>query len=169
MALLFVLFPIAEIYTYFQFIEAYSFMDAVFYTLTAAALGLFLMSFTGRAVLMEMQTSFAQQKLPADRLLHRSVFLLGGLLIFIPGILSDFLGTLCLLPGFRHLVVKYAKVKFSSGMTKGSVRFFNAGMGNMGGPGGFSAQWPPPQREERDATVVDVTPISISHTDKKSD
>jgi UPF0716 family protein affecting phage T7 exclusion len=170
MFFLFFLFPVAEIYTYFKFIAAYSFIDAILYTLTSAALGMMLMSLTGKAVVADMQKNLSQQKLPTDRIMHRAVLLLGGLLIFLPGILSDILGALCLLPGSRHLVVAYAKIKFAGAFAKGSIRFFKTGAGaGMGGMGAGAAQWPPPIREERDATIVDVTPISVSHTAKKSD
>ena len=164
--LLFLIFPFAEVYTYYKFIEAYSFLDAVLFTMTSGILGVIVMSSQGRAAFVGVQAELAQGKIPANMILHRAVLMLGGLLLFIPGILSDVIGLLCIMPGTRHLIVWYVKFSLLKGITKGSVRFFTSNMGGFTagfggfGQGPFARPNASVDNDERDVTpqVIDVTP-----------
>lgn len=149
-------YPFAEVYAFYRFIDAYSFWDAVLLVMTSGLLGLTLLMIQGRASLNGLQASMAQGKVPANQLIHKAVMMLGALLILVPGIISDVIGVLCVLPISRHLIVMYLKVALAKGMLKGRV-FVS----------GFGFPQPSSAPFERDATVVDVTPIEITHTDKK--
>lgn len=166
--LLLLAYPFAEIYTFYRFIDAYSFLDALLLVMTSGALGMLLLVIQGKSSFQGLQTSLTQGKIPANQLLHKAVMMLGALLILVPGIISDVVGVLCVLPISRHLIVLYLKSALGKSLLKGRV--FVSGFGFPNG-GGFR-QWNPgasPQvtPEERDATVVDITPIEITHTDKK--
>lgn len=166
--LLLLAYPFAEIYTFYRFIDAYSFLDALLLVMTSGALGMLLLIIQGKSSFQGLQTSLAQGKIPANQLLHKAVMMLGALLILIPGIISDVIGVLCVLPISRHLIVLYLKSALGKSLLKGRVFVSGFGFPNNGGfrqwNPGASRQMTP---EERDATVVDITPIEITHTDKK--
>jgi UPF0716 protein FxsA len=159
MALLFILYPFCEVYAWYLFIERYSFFDACLLVFSAGGVGLLVMQTQGRAALQNLQLALAQGKLPATNIFHRALIMLGGLLIFIPGLLSKFAGTMLVLPGFRHLAVLYLKWYLAGKIAKGSFRVFMAG-GFPGFPDGSKVQ----DQQERD--VVEVKPTQVEHKDK---
>lgn len=181
--LLFLVYPLAELYTYYIFAVRYSFSEALLMTLTSGLLGLFLMLVQGRAVLMQLQSMLVQQKLPSKSLLHRGVLIFSGFCFFLPGLINDVIGILCILPGIRHLLVFLVLAKLSKAMARGAVFknvfVFSGGMGR-GGPAAGQGPWGAGQgpwgagstgfghgpREEREATVVDITPKEISHKNR---
>jgi UPF0716 family protein affecting phage T7 exclusion len=160
MPLLILIFPFAEFYVFYRFIDAYSFLDALLLVVLSSLAGVLIMKSQGKAALALFQQNLAQGKLPATKILHRSVIVVGGLLLFIPGIISDVLGILCILPGSRHLIVFYLKLMFAKGLLKGQV--FVSGFASRAGGFDQSSK----TREERDVQVVDIEPIEISHTRK---
>lgn len=174
MGLLILLYPFAELYAFFKFIDVYSFLDALLAVVFSGAVGSLIMRLQGKATILLFQTEVAQGRLPANRIFHRAVVFLGGLFLFIPGFLSDVMGVLFILPGTRHLVVWYLKSLLKKGVMKGRVF-----MGGFGMPGDFDFRrqrpggpfprpgqdWNEP-RVERDAQVIDVEPIEITHTKK---
>lgn len=175
MILAFLLFPFVEVYLFYKFIQAYSFADLALYTLTAMVLGWAIMKLQGRQTFQQMQTQIMQGQTPNDKALHSAFVLLGGLLLFIPGILSDVFGVLCIMPISRHLLIAYFKKSIKKGLLKGNVRVFGNGFGMGTGGGTFrSGSFDPNHfrnmhREtsvERDAQVIDIEPISITHEKK---
>lgn len=171
MGLLLFIYPFAEIYAWYKFIELYSFWDAVLVVFTGGVLGLFIMMIQGRIALFEVQSSLAKGEVPASKALHRGLIMFGGLLIMLPGLLSKIAGTLLVLPGFRHLLALYLKVVLAAKIAQGAFRVFTAGASNMGGMGGFSAHFgkgfPGPEMPSEDAPaerdVIEVTPQEITH------
>ncbi len=169
MLFLFLLYPFAELYVFYKFIEAYSFADALFLVFLSGILGILIMKIQGKATLQSFQQNIVQGKLPTNQILHRSLVVVGGLLLLIPGIISDVLGILCILPGTRHLLVWYLKAMFAKGLLRGRVFVHGFGRPGAGGPG-FGAGGPSfGTGVERDAQVVDIEPIEITHERKDQD
>jgi UPF0716 protein FxsA len=164
MLFLFLLFPFVELYVFYKFIQVYSFVDALFLIFLSGLLGVLIMKMQGRATLQLFQRDIVQGQLPANQILHRALVVVGGLLLFVPGIVSDFLGLLCILPGSRHLLVLYLKAMFAKGLLRGKV--FVNGFGRP--PPGFGGFQRPMRQSssERDAEVVDIEPIEITHQRK---
>ncbi|MGZ5280319.1 MAG: FxsA family protein [Pseudobdellovibrionaceae bacterium] len=171
MLFLFLLFPFAEAYMFYKFIDAYSFVDALFLVFLSGVLGITIMKLQGKATLMSFQQNLMQGQLPDRMILHRALVVVGGLLLLIPGIISDVLGVLCILPGSRHLLVWYLKAMFAKGFLKGRVYtqgFARTSAGpNFKSAGGFTYSQTNHHRTERDAEVVDIEPIEISHQRKE--
>lgn len=170
MGLLFLLYPFAEIYLFYKFVQAFSFLDALFWVVLTGVIGLLVIRIQGQATLIGIQKDLSQGRLPANQILHRGLVIVGGIFLIIPGFLSDLMGLLLILPGTRHLLALYVKYMIARGLFRGRVFMGGWGQGpRPGGPGGF----PPPPfekevRVERDAQVVDVTPLEVTHT-RKSD
>jgi UPF0716 protein FxsA len=187
MGLLVLIYPFAEIYAFYRFIEAYSFFDAVFFVILSSAAGAMIVRLLGPSTLSLAQGELSKGRVPANKILHRALALIGGFLLFFPGIISDIIGVLFILPGSRHLIAFYIKHLIRKGIFKGKV--FMSGMGTPGGfgrtggfgrSGGFNGDfgsqgfprgpqgWEEP-RTERDAQVVDIEPLEISHKNLPSD
>lgn len=166
MPLLIILFPIAEIFLFYKFSQLYSFWDAILWVILAGALGALVIRIQGKSTLLLLQKELAQGKVPTNHIMHRSFVILGGILLFIPGFLTDILGVAAILPGTRHLMVQYLKLKVGKGLFKGRVFTGGFGFGNPGGD--FNFRRGPHATEERDAQVVDIEPIEITHI-KKTD
>jgi len=180
MGLIIFLYPIAEIMAFYYLIQATSFWDAILFVMTSGLLGAAIMWTQGRGVLIQMQVQMAQGKAPSNLILHRGLVMLGGLLIFLPGLISDAIGVLLVLPGTRHLIVWYFKLALAKGILKkgfgGRVHVFTGNFGrgfggkfDSAGSSDFQANPGSQQNIEREAEVVDVTPIEITHENKPRD
>jgi UPF0716 protein FxsA len=139
-------------------------MDAVLFVVLSSFAGALIIRLLGTVTLTSLQKDLTGGQLPANQLLHRALVLIGGFFLFVPGILSDIFGILLILPGTRHLLAYYVKQSVKRGLFKGRVF-----MGGFGKTGGFSRpgpqthpQWEPAHRE-RDAEVVDIEPLEITH------
>lgn len=161
--ILLLLYPVLEIYLLVKGIEIYSFGDILLFMISTGFLGILIMTLQGRAVFSALQHSFGQNQVPGNLVLHRALVFLGGLLIMLPGVLTDLIGVALVLPGLRHLLVLYLRVKITKGLSNGSVRIFSSGFGAFArGPqtgatgGGFSAP------KERDAQVIEVDVLESS-------
>lgn len=121
------------------------------------------MSLFGKALLMEAQRNFSEGQVPDSKILHRVLMFLGGFLIFLPGVISDLLGVLLILPGFRHLLVIYFRIYLAKSINRGSFRFFKMGAGGFAFRGGFGgSQGASDSQLERDAKVIDVEVLESS-------
>lgn len=156
------LYPLLEVYVFYKFVQTYSFWDGILFLISSALLGLLLLSLMGQAVFLNLKDDLSAGKTPSNKVVHRGCIMLAGILFIVPGFLSDILAVLLVLPGTRHLFILYFKNKIFRGLQKGNVRFFsNANFRNQS----FGQD----VRTERDAQVVDVTPIEITHENIKGD
>lgn len=160
MALLILFYPFLEGYAWYLFIERYSFLDALFLVMTGVVLGLVIMMMQGRAALGILQTTLSSGQTPASKVVHRGVVMFGGLLIFLPGLLSKILGVFFILPGFRHFMVWFFRWYLAGKVAKGSFQFFMANGSNS-----FYKSYKSAPTDDRD--VVEVQPTSIEHKQKE--
>ena len=66
----------------------------------------------GLQVLRRIQAELSAGRLPASSLVDGVIVLMAGALLVTPGILTDVLGILCLVPGFRSLVKARLRSRF---------------------------------------------------------
>lgn len=157
------IFPFLEIFLIYKAVMTYSFVDVALWLVTAFVMGSIISSMLGRAALHEIQATMVQGKMPSNRLLRRGMVMFGGFLFMIPGLLSDFLAVLFILPGTRHLILWYLKGKLQNALKAG-------GVGNFGGirfqtrvfrQGQEFREEPfAEERVERDAQVIDIKALS---------
>jgi UPF0716 protein FxsA len=164
--LLLIVFPVLELYGYYRFALAFSFWDAILIAMSSGVLGLFIMLTQGRAALLQLQRALQMGQVPSSRIMHRVLMAFGGFLIFMPGLFSDVLGILLILPGLRHLIVFLFKVKLTKFLSRGNFRVFSGG---FGAAGGFSRAGDFPQEppQEREAQVIDITALASQRNSKK--
>lgn len=159
--LLFIMFPILEIYVLVKVGGQYGVMNTLFLLLLIAIVGSGLARSQGRALLSKSQAALARGEVPAGAALHGIFVFLGGLLLVIPGFISDFVGLLCVLPGSRHLLVELARRKLAHQAKLGRIHVFTAGS-SMNYQERYQDFRPGQENsQERDVSpkVIDVTPI----------
>ena len=102
LALLFLSVPLLEIFLFIQvggWIGAWPTVGLVVLT---AVTGAFLLRWQGLATLARVQGSLRQGRLPARELVEGMLLVFGGALLLTPGLFTDAIGFLCLVPATRH-------------------------------------------------------------------
>jgi UPF0716 protein FxsA len=145
--------PILEVMLIYKFCEVYSFSDYLLFSFATGLLGIAIMSIQGRSTIQDIQVRLARGEIPKQRILHRGLILLGGLFLFLPGILTDVIGVLLILPGSRHILAFFLRAAVIRKIANGSFKVFT------NNSFGFSS---PEPRHERDAEVVEVQVLESS-------
>jgi UPF0716 protein FxsA len=99
--------PILEIYLLIKLIGALGFVFTLALLLSAAALGMSLLRAQGLSTWMRVQQALARGELPALEMVESALVAVGGLLLLIPGFLSDIFALGCLIPATRHRLALY--------------------------------------------------------------
>ena len=91
----------AELYLFIEIGSAIGAVWTIGLSVVTAMLGLALVRFQGLGVLKDISDATARGELPALALLDGAALLFGGLLLLVPGFLTDFVGFALLIPGVR--------------------------------------------------------------------
>ncbi|MBO9666723.1 MAG: FxsA family protein [Bdellovibrio sp.] len=188
-------FIIAEILIFFTISSRVGFLNTLAIYFVPCLLGFLIVSTVGRMAIMTLQSTVMRGQLPANKLLHSGAIFISGLCFLVPSFFTRIIGIVLLLPGLRHLAVWRFKLYMAKKMASGSARVFNFGAGPFGGFGGFGGAGggagpggfqyyefrndgsgfremnpeEPRERELKDVEVLDVTPLEITHEQKKKD
>ncbi|MFR9728306.1 FxsA family protein [Saccharopolyspora sp. MS10] len=130
----------------------------------SAVVGGFLLRREGRRAFEAFNESVTLRRPPERELADGALVVAGGVLIVLPGLVSDVLGVLCLLPPTRALLRRYvqrlaernaerARQRVAAGMRTGWV-----GAQGSAGPGPASSPY-------RDGDVIDGEVVSVSEDD----
>ena len=93
--------PIAEVYVLVQVGQAIGALPTIAILVAEAILGAWLMRHEGRRAWSALNTAFASGKMPTGELADAALVLVGGLLLMLPGFITDIFGFLFLLPFTR--------------------------------------------------------------------
>jgi len=162
--LIFIVFPVAEIMTFIKVGDTYGYFNAFMAIVVSFIVGLMVVQSQGRALLMRAQTELMRGQLPANAVVQSALVFVGGLLLMLPGFLSDAIGLLCIVPGTRHLIGVWVRRVFKRQLEKGRVQFFGSGGGFSAGFGsGFGGPFKQDTENgfERDVSpkIIDVKPL----------
>jgi len=97
--------PVLEIYLLIKIGSTIGFVPTIMLLLAAASVGTWLLRTQGLAIWVRVEQSLRNGELPAIELMDGFVILAGGILLLLPGFLSDVAGLLCLLPQTRKLIM----------------------------------------------------------------
>lgn len=95
-------------------------LPMIFLMITISFLGLWLLKVRGVFTVWQIKKQIGEGKIPTQAVSSSILFLIAGILLIIPGFISDILALLALLPFTRNLIEKLAmrfiadKVKFFS-------------------------------------------------------
>lgn len=103
----FVVVPIIEIAILIAFADAFGGWPTFALVVITAFLGSWLVSLQGRATLTRVREQINTGQLPGAALAHGAMILIAGAFLLTPGLLTDAVGFLLLVPAVRELIRKW--------------------------------------------------------------
>ena len=103
----FVVVPIAEIALLISFANAFGFWPTFALVVATAFLGSWLVSLQGRATLNQVRTQISNGQLPGAAMAHGAMILIAGAFLLTPGLMTDAVGFLLLIPVVRETIRKW--------------------------------------------------------------
>ena len=115
--------PFLEILLLIRLIGQFGFLPTLGLLLMTAVLGMSIIREQGMSALIRSQQSLARGELPTRDVVDSGIAVLGGVLLIIPGVLSDCLALPCLIPGIRsRLTDRLIASRFSGPVSDGPAR-----------------------------------------------
>lgn len=105
LALLFIVLPLAEIYVLVQVGSAIGAIATVALVVFSAVLGSLLVRHQGLRTLQQIRASLDRGEPPAIPMLEGGLLVIGGILLLIPGFITDVVGGLLLIAPLRRLLI----------------------------------------------------------------
>ncbi len=152
---LLVLWPLAELFVIVKVSEAIGFVWMLLLLLVTWPIGKRIIKLQGRAALRRLREALAVGREPTNEVLDGVLVMLGGLLLLVPGFITDAVGVLLLMPPTRALARRATALNRRSVWLSRAVTFITWGAqgassqytrGSRGGSRAYDA----------DATAVDV-------------
>lgn len=140
--LLFILLPAIELVLLIEIGQFIGTLPTLALIIFTGVLGAFLAKRQGIQVLTRMRTELQAGQLPADSIFDGVIVLVAGALLMTPGILTDTLGFLCLIPATRRMIKRVIWSLIERSIRSGQI--FRATNGK-----------PPYQAEPEDVIIID--------------
>jgi UPF0716 protein FxsA len=121
--LLLILWAAAEIFVLIKVAEAIGVVYAILLLVLSWPVGTWALRSQGRAAWRRLSAAVAAGRSPGREVLDGALVLIGGLLLIIPGFISDVLGLLALLPPTRALLRRPLARNLQSRFVVGATRF----------------------------------------------
>lgn len=102
--LLLILWPLAELFVVIKVAEAIGVLYAILLLVLSWPLGTWTLRAQGRAAWGRLSAAVAAGRSPGREVLDGVLILIGGVLLIIPGFISDLIGMLALMPPTRALL-----------------------------------------------------------------
>ena len=120
--LLFLIVPIAELYLLIEIGQRIGTVSTLALIFLTALLGSALARRQGLGVLRRMQAEMGQGRLPASSMVDGVLILLAGAVLITPGVLTDLVGFLVLIPATRGLIKAYLWKRIERVVKQGTAR-----------------------------------------------
>lgn len=153
--LLFILVPAVELALLIELGQAIGTAATIGLIVVTGIVGASLARHQGLRVITKVQSELAEQQLPTSSLMDGLMIIVASALLVTPGVLTDVVGFLCLLPAFRNWVKRQLMRHFETAIR---TQRLNVHVHDLSGSGFGS---PPSQFREE----IDVTPRSTKRTD----
>jgi len=127
--LLFILVPVVELALLIELGSRLGTAPTLMLLLIPGFLGAFLARRQGLSVLRAAHEQMQRGELPAGSVADGILILLAAALLITPGVLTDCLGFLLLVPAFRNRVKATLASRFRRGVEERRIRFYAAGFG----------------------------------------
>ena len=122
--LLFTLGPLVELYLLLELGRRVGPGPTVILVLATGFFGVFLARAQGFLVLRRIIEDLRCGEMPGDELLNGVMVLIGGAFLLTPGLISDTVGFLLLIPATRNRVKKVVLRKLKRALDEGTLRIF---------------------------------------------
>jgi UPF0716 protein FxsA len=121
--LVLILWALAELFVLIKVAEAIGVLYAILLLILSWPVGTWALRSQGRAAWRRLSAAVAAGRSPGREVLDGALVLIGGLLLIIPGFISDALGLLALLPPTRALLRRPLARNLQSRFVVGATRF----------------------------------------------
>ena len=120
--LVFTIVPLAELYILIKIGSHIGGFNTILLVFMSAVLGALLARRQSLRTLQQIQLSLSQGQIPAEELIDGVLILFGGILLVIPGVLTDLFALVLLLPFTRTYFKRWLRRRFDRMMASGNVR-----------------------------------------------
>lgn len=117
----FILMPVAEIAVLLKVHESIGLFDTLMLVILTGFVGAFLARQQGMMVLFQIRKDMAEGRMPAPRLMDGVMILVAGVLLITPGLITDSVGFLLLVPIVRAGLRGWLRRKIDSKLRDGSA------------------------------------------------
>ncbi len=118
---LFTLVPLLELYLLIRLGTYVGAVDTIAIVIGTGVAGGLLAKSQGLAVLDRMRAELNQGRLPAESLFDGLLILIAGAMLVTPGLLTDGLGLLLLIPWSRQVIKSWLKRKMQEKISEGEI------------------------------------------------
>lgn len=122
--LLFTLGPLLEIYVLIEIGKLIGTLETVALVVLTGIVGAAMAKSQGFLILQRIRFDLAQGDLPGDELINGLCVLIGGAFLITPGIISDVLGFILILPVTREVIKVFLKRKIDRMLQDGTFRIW---------------------------------------------
>ena len=119
---LFILVPLLELYILIKIGGYLGAFPTVALVVFMALLGIVLARFEGLRTLQQIRHSLAQGIVPAEEMVDGVLIFIGGILLIIPGVLTDLFALVLLIPYTRTIFKRWLRRRFDRMIASGTVR-----------------------------------------------
>jgi len=95
--------PLVELFAFIEVARAIGWLAAIVLLLGTSVLGVWLVRIQGRSTIAGVSLAVSERRAPARTAIDGALGLLGGLLLVVPGFVTDALGALLMLPPTQAL------------------------------------------------------------------
>lgn len=117
----FIFIPILELWVLFKVDAAVGLGTTVLIVVLTGIVGAWLARMQGMLVMLQIRRDMAVGRMPAPRLMDGMLILIAGALLITPGLLTDTVGFLLLLPPVRNIIRTWCRRKMEQKIRDGSV------------------------------------------------
>ncbi len=122
--LLFTLVPLIELSLLIELGRQIGLGSTIAIVIVTGVIGAYLAKYEGFKVISGIRQELGAGKIPAEGLIDGVIILAGGLLLLTPGLLTDTIGFLALIPVTRNYLKQYLKRKFKQKIDSKEIHTF---------------------------------------------
>lgn len=111
---LFLALPLLELYVLIKLGALFGFLAVLLWIIASGAIGFSILQSQSWAIWNRIQQAIAAGQSPGRELLDTAFVIAGGVLLIIPGLITDILALLCLVPPSRHRIARYLERRFET-------------------------------------------------------
>ena len=119
---LFILVPLLELYILIKIGGYFGAFQTIALVVFTALLGVVLVRLEGLRTLQKIRQSLSQGIVPAEEMVDGVLIFVGGILLIIPGVLTDLFALVLLIPYTRTIFKRWLRRRFDRMIAAGNVR-----------------------------------------------
>ena len=116
----FILMPILELAVLLEVHQAVGFGPTIAIVIITGVVGAFLAKAQGLIVVSQIRRDLAEGRMPAPRLMEGVMILIAGVLLITPGLITDTIGFLLLVPAVRSAIRTWLRTKLEEKIRNGA-------------------------------------------------